>query len=416
MDPGKKRVVVTGLGTVNPLGNSVLDSWEAARSGKSGIGPITRFDASEFKTRIAGEVRDFDALAFVNAKELRRIDLFILYALASADMAVADAGLDHPEDLGDRTGVIIGTGIGGLSTTEKEKETLLSGGPKRISPFTIPAVLPNLAAGQVAIRHGARGPISCTVTACASGSNAVGDAFRAIADGYADVMIAGGSEAAVCPLTVAGFNAMRALSTRNDEPEKASRPFDRDRDGFVIGEGAGVLVLEELSRALDRRARIYAEIAGYATTSDAFHIAAPPPGHHGAVRAMELALRDARLLPADIDYINAHGTSTPLNDKMEALAIRSVFGEHTDKVLVNSTKSMIGHCLGAAGALETVAAMQSIEEGIIHPTINLDTLDPECAINVVRARAVEKNVSRFLVNSFGFGGHNGVAAFQKFEE
>ncbi len=414
MDPGKKRVVVTGLGTVNPLGNSVLDSWEAARSGKSGIGPITRFDTSEFKTRIAGEVRNFDALAYVNAKELRRIDLFILYALASADMAVADAGLDHPEDLGDRAGVIIGTGIGGLSTTEREKETLLSSGPKRISPFTIPAVLPNLAAGQVAIRHGARGPISCTVTACASGSNAVGDAFRAIANGYADIMIAGGSEAAVCPLTVAGFNAMRALSTRNDEPEKASRPFDLDRDGFVIGEGAGVLVLEELSRALDRRARIYAEVAGYATTSDAFHIAAPPPGHHGAVRAMELALRDARLLPADIDYINAHGTSTPLNDLYEVEAILKVFGDRED-LAVSSTKSMTGHLLGAAGGVESVFTVLAVAGSVLPPTINLERLEKECRLDFVPHASRKRDVRAALSNSFGFGGVNAVLAFRKFE-
>lgn len=414
MDPAKKRVVVTGLGTVNPLGNSVLDSWKAACSGKSGIGPITRFDASEFRTRIAGEVRNLDALAFVSAKELRRIDLFILYALASADMAVADAGLDHPEDLGDRAGVIIGTGIGGLSTMEKEKGTLLSGGPKRISPFTIPAVLPNLAAGQVAIRHGARGPISCTVTACASGSNAVGDAFRAVADGYADVMIAGGTEAAVCPLTVAGFNAMRAISTRNDEPEKASRPFDRDRDGFVIGEGAGVLVLEELSRALDRRARIYAEVAGYATTSDAYHIAAPPPGHPGAVRAMELALRDARLLPSDIDYINAHGTSTPLNDLYEVEAILQVFGDRED-LAVSSTKSMTGHLLGAAGGVESVFTVLAVTESVLPPTVNLDRPEKECRIDFVPHASRKRDVRAALSNSFGFGGVNAVLAFRKFE-
>lgn len=415
MDAGKKRVVVTGLGTVNPLGNSVLDSWEAACSGKSGIGPITRFDTSEFKTRIAGEVRNFDALAFVNAKELRRIDLFILYALASANMAVADAGLDHPEDLGDRTGVVIGTGIGGLSTTEKEKEILLSGGPKRISPFTIPAVLPNLAAGQVAIRHGARGPISCTVTACASGSNAVGDAFRAVADGYADVMIAGGTEAAVCPLTVAGFNAMRAISTRNDEPEKASRPFDRDRDGFVIGEGAGVLILEELSHAVKRRARIYAEVAGYATTSDAYHIAAPPPGHHGAVRAMELAMRNARLLPSDIDYINAHGTSTPLNDLYEVEAILQVFGDRED-LAVSSTKSMTGHLLGAAGGVESVFTVLAVAGSVLPPTINLDRPEKECRIDFVPHTSRKRDVRAALSNSFGFGGVNAVLAFRKFEE
>lgn len=414
MDAGKNRVVVTGLGTVNPLGNSVRDSWNAACAGKSGIGPITRFDASDFRTRIAGEVRNFDPLAFVGAKELRRNDLFIVYALASADMAVTDAGLDHREDLGDRAGVIIGTGIGGLATIEKEKETLLAGGPKRISPFTIPAVLPNLAAGQVAIRHGARGPISCTVTACASGSNAVGDAFRAVANGYADIMIAGGSEAAVCPLTVAGFNAMRALSTRNEDPERASRPFDVDRDGFVIGEGAGVLVLEELSHALSRRARIYAEVAGYAATSDAYHIAAPPPGHPGAVRAMELALRDARLLPSDIDYINAHGTSTPLNDLYEVEAILQVFGDRQD-LAVSSTKSMTGHLLGAAGGVESVFTVLAAAESVLPPTINLDRPEKECRLDFVPHASRKRDVRAALSNSFGFGGVNAVLAFRKFE-
>jgi 3-oxoacyl-[acyl-carrier-protein] synthase II len=414
MDTGKKRVVVTGLGTVNPLGISVRDSWNAACAGKSGIGPITRFDASDFRTRIAGEVRNFDPLAFIGAKELRRNDLFIVYALASADMAVSDAGLDHPEDLGDRAGVIIGTGIGGLATIEKEKETLLTGGPKRISPFTIPAVLPNLAAGQVAIRHGARGPISCTVTACASGSNAVGDAFRAVANGYADVMIAGGSEAAVCPLTVAGFNAMRALSTRNDDPEKASRPFDLDRDGFVIGEGAGILVLEELSHALDRRARIYAEVAGYATTGDAFHIAAPPPGHPGAARAMELALRDARLLPSDVDYINAHGTSTPLNDLYEVEAILRLFGDRED-LSVSSTKSMTGHLLGAAGGVESVFTVLAVAESVLPPTINLDRPEKECRLDFVPRTSRKRELRAALSNSFGFGGVNAVLAFRKFE-
>ena len=415
MDPLRKRVVVTGLGTVNPLGNSVRESWEAACSGRSGIGPITRFDPSDFRTRIAGEVRNFDPLAFVSAKELRRIDHFILYALASAEMAVSDAGLKHGEDLGDRAGVIIGSGIGGLSTMEREKETLMKDGPRKISPFTIPAVLPNLAAGQVSIRYGARGPISCTVTACASGNNAVGDAYRMIAGGRADMMITGGVEAAVCPLTVAGFNAMRALSTRNDDPEKASRPFDRDRDGFVISEGAGILVLEECSHALNRGAKIYAEVAGYATTSDAFHMAAPPPGHPGAFRSMKLALEDAGLRPSDIDYINAHGTSTPLNDAYEVEAILRLFGDRED-LAVSSTKSMTGHLLGAAGGLESIFTVLALAEDILPPTINLDHPEKACRLDFVPHISRKRKVRAALSSSFGFGGVNAVLAFRKFEE
>jgi len=415
MNPFKKRVVVTGLGTVNPLGNSVRDSWEAACSGRSGIGPITRFDPSDFRTRIAGEVRNFDPLAFVSAKEARRTDPFILYALASAEMAVSDAGLNHGKDLGDRAGVIIGSGIGGLSTTEREKETLLKHGPRKLSPFTIPAVLPNLAAGQVSIRYGARGPISCPVTACASGNNAVGDAYRMIACGQADVMITGGVEAAVCPLTVAGFNAMRALSTRNDDPGKASRPFDRDRDGFVISEGAGILILEEYAHALNRGARIYAEMAGYATTSDAFHVAAPPPGHPGAFRSMKLTLKDAGLRPSEIDYINAHGTSTPLNDAYEVEAVLRLFGDRED-LAVSSTKSMTGHLLGAAGGLESIFTVLAVAEGILPPTINLDHPEKECRLDFVPHASRKRQVRAALSNSFGFGGVNAVLAFRRFEE
>ena len=415
MNRNRKRVVVTGLGTVNPLGNSVRDSWEAACSGRSGIGPITRFDPSDFRTRIAGEVKNFDPSALFGAKAVRRTDPFVLYALASAEMAFLDAGFKEGETLGDRAGVVIGSGIGGLSTTEKEKETLMKQGPRKISPFTIPAVLPNLAAGQVSIRYGARGPISCTVTACASGSNAVADAFQAIAGGRADLMITGGVEAAVCPMTVAGFNAMRALSTKNDTPEKASRPFDRDRDGFIISEGAGILILEELSHALNREARIFAEVAGYAVTSDAFHVAAPPPGHPGAVRAMELALKDAGLEPSEIDYINAHGTSTPLNDLFEVEAILQVFGDRDD-LSVSSTKSMTGHLLGAAGGLESIFTVLALAEGILPPTVNLDNPEKKCRLDFVPHVSRKRKVRAALSNSFGFGGVNAVLAFRKYEE
>ena len=415
MNRSRKRVVVTGMGTVNPLGNSVRDAWEAACSGRSGIGPITRFDPSEFRTRIAGEVKNFDPSALFGAKAVRRTDPFVLYALASAEMAFLDAGFKEGETLGDRAGVVIGSGIGGLSTTEKEKETLMKQGPRKISPFTIPAVLPNLAAGQVSIRYGARGPISCTVTACASGSNAVADAFQAIAGGRADLMITGGVEAAVCPMTVAGFNAMRALSTKNDTPEKASRPFDRDRDGFIISEGAGILILEELSHALNRGAKIFAEVAGYAVTSDAFHVAAPPPGHPGAVRAMEFALKDAGLEPSEIDYINAHGTSTPLNDLFEVEAILQVFGDRDD-LSVSSTKSMTGHLLGAAGGLESIFTVLALAEGILPPTVNLDNPEKKCRLDFVPHVSRKRKVRAALSNSFGFGGVNAVLAFRKYEE
>ncbi len=415
MNRSRKRVVVTGMGTVNPLGNSVRDAWEAACSGRSGIGPITRFDPSEFRTRIAGEVKNFDPSALFGAKAVRRTDPFVLYALASAEMAFLDAGFKEGETLGDRAGVVIGSGIGGLSTTEKEKETLMKQGPRKISPFTIPAVLPNLAAGQVSIRYGARGPISCTVTACASGSNAVADAFQAIAGGRADLMITGGVEAAVCPMTVAGFNAMRALSTKNDTPEKASRPFDRDRDGFIISEGAGILILEELSHALNRGAKIFAEVAGYAVTSDAFHVAAPPPGHPGAVRAMELALKDAGLKPSDIDYINAHGTSTPLNDLFEVEAILQVFGDRDD-LSVSSTKSMTGHLLGAAGGLESIFTVLALAEDTLPPTVNLDNPEKKCRLDFVPHVSRKRKVRAALSNSFGFGGVNAVLAFRKYEE
>lgn len=411
----KRRVVITGLGTVNPLGNSLKETWEGVCSGKSGIGTITKFDPEGFSTRIAGEVKGFDPQAFVSAKEARRLDHFIIYALASAAMALEDAGLAIDRDLAERTGVIIGSGIGGLLTMEKAKETLTQQGPRRLSPFTIPAVLANLAAGQVSIRFGAKGPISCTVTACSSGANAIGDSFRLIAGGHADVMIAGGAEAAVGPLTIAGFNAMRALSTRNDAPEKASRPFDKDRDGFVIGEGSGILILEELSCALERGAGIYAEIAGLGVTSDAFHIAAPPPGHEGAARSMRLALQEAGLGTGDIDYINAHGTSTPLNDLYEVQAVKQVFGEKAFSLAVSSTKSMTGHLLGAAGGLEAIITVKAIKEGILPPTINLENPDEECNLDFVPDGPRRREIRAALSNAFGFGGVNAVLAFRKFE-
>jgi 3-oxoacyl-[acyl-carrier-protein] synthase II len=411
----KRRVVITGLGTVNPLGNGVKDAWAGICAGKSGIGMITKFNTDGFSTKIAGEVKGFDSQAFMSAKEARRLDDFIIYALASTAMALEDAGLVINAAGAERTGVIIGSGIGGLVTMEKAKETLTQQGPRRLSPFTIPAVLANLAAGQVSIRFGAKGPVSCTVTACSSGANAIGDSFRLIAGGYADAMITGGTEAAVCPLTVAGFNAMRALSTRNDAPEKASRPFDRDRDGFVIGEGCGILILEELSSALKRGARIYAEISGLGVTSDAFHIAAPPPGHEGAARCMRLALQEAGLGADDIDYINSHGTSTPLNDLYEVQAIKQVFGERARSLAVSSTKSMTGHLLGAAGGLEAVITAKAIEEGVLPPTINLENPDEGCDLDFVPHVSRKKEIRAALSSAFGFGGVNAVLVFRKFE-
>ncbi len=412
----RRKVVVTGLAAVSPLGNSLQETWSGICAGKSGISTVTKFDASQLRTRIGGELKGFDPLAFVSSKERRRIDDFIIYALACSEMALADSGLKIGPENADRTGVLIGSGIGGLSTLEQEKDVLNNGGAKRVSPFTIPAVLANLASGQVSIRFGAKGPISCVVTACASGSNSIGEAFRLIRDGYADAMIAGGSESAITPLSYAAFGSMRALSTRNDQPEKASRPFDKGRDGFVMGEGCGVLVLEELSAALDRGAKIYAEVAGYGLTSDAFHIAAPPPGHEGAVRCMRLALADAGLNPEDIDYVNAHGTSTPLNDLYETQAIKEVFGEHSRTLPVSSTKSMTGHLLGASGGLEAAICIKAMQDGILPPTINLDEPDLECDLDFVPHRARPAKISNVMSNAFGFGGANAVLVFRAYNQ
>ena len=393
-----------------------MDTWSGLCAGQSGIGPITKFDASGFETRIAGEIKNFDALAYVSKKELRRLDPFIIYCLASAEMAMADSSLVIDDSHAGSVGVVIGSAIGGLATLEKEKGILLQGGARKVSPFTIPSVLSNLGAGHVSIRFGARGPISCPVTACASGTTALGEAFRLIASGYADVVITGGADAAITPLAVAGFNAMRALSRRNGEPQKASRPFDLARDGFVISEGCGILILEELGAAQKRGARIYAEVAGYGTTSDAFHLAVPPPGHEGAVRCMQAALQDAGMNPSDIDYLNAHGTSTPLNDQYEAEAIKAVFGAHCSRLAVSSTKSMTGHMLGATGAVEAVVTTKALETGVLPPTINLDQPDPTCDLDFIPHSARQHGIQTAMSNTFGFGGVNAVIILKKYFE
>jgi len=416
MGDRRKRVVITGLGTVSPLGGTVEETWRNACAGTSGIGSITKFDTSGYKTSIAGEVRNFDPITFMTTKEYRRLDDFIVFALASTEMALKDASLVIDAGNAERVGVIIGSAIGGLTTLEREKEKLLSGGPRKMSPFAIPAVLANLASGNVSIRFGAKGPINCVVTACASGNNAIADAFNQIAWGYADAMIAGGTEAAICPLTIAGFNAMRALSTRNDEPERASRPFDKGRDGFIVSEGSGIIILEERDAALKRGARIYAELAGTAATSDAFHIAAPSEGHEGATRCMQLAIKDAGMEPEDIDYVNAHGTSTPLNDLYETQAIKKVFGPHSAKLMVSSTKSMTGHLLGAAGGIEAIFSARAIYEGIVPPTTNLEEPEDGCDLDFVPHTARKKEIRTAISNSFGFGGVNSVIVLKKFQE
>jgi 3-oxoacyl-[acyl-carrier-protein] synthase II len=412
----ERRVVITGMGTVNPVGNNVEETWAALCAGISGIGPITKFDPGNQATKIAGELKNFNPLLYVDKKELRRLDDFIIYALACADMAVKDSGLVIDEANAERVGTIIGSGIGGVKTIEREHTVLEQSGPRRVSPFTIPAVLPNLAAGQVSIRHTAKGPISCPVTACAAGTSAIGEAFRAIQGGWADAMIAGGIEAAITPFAIAGFNAMRALSTRNDEPAMASRPFDRDRDGFVMGEGGGIVILEELTLARKRGARIYAELCGYGCTADAYHMAAPPPGHEGAARSMEAALSSSGLMASAIDYINAHGTATPLNDIYETQAIKRVFGEHSRKLAVSSTKSMTGHLLGGAGGLEAIVAVKAVCEGVAPPTINLDNPEEGCDLDYVAHRAKEMNIEAALSNTFGFGGVNAVLVFRKLRD
>jgi len=407
---------VTGVGLVSPLGIGTKANWEALRAGRSGIGPITRFDASQFSARIAGEVKGFDPLQFVEKKDVKKMDVFIQLAIAAAQFAVDDAALQVTPGNATRVGVFIASGIGGFSTIEREHKALLEGGPRRISPFFIPAAIINLAAGQVSIRFGAKGPNSATCTACSASAHAIGDALEIIRRGRADVMIAGGSESAITPMGVGGFAAMRALSTRNDEPETASRPFDLNRDGFIMGEGAGVIILEELECARRRGAPIYAELVGYGMSADAFHITAPSEDGDGGVRVMTSALDDAGVAPAEIDYINAHGTSTPYNDKLETLAIRRLFGEHAAKLAISSTKSMTGHLLGAAGGLEAGITALAIRHQLVPPTINYRTPDPECDLDYVPNTARAMPITYALSNSFGFGGTNGALLFKKFEE
>jgi 3-oxoacyl-[acyl-carrier-protein] synthase II len=407
--------VVTGVGLVTALGTGTEDTWRGLCEGRSGITRITRFDTTQFPTKIAAEVKDFDPLLWFEKKDVKKMDSFIHYAVAAAEGAMKQAALTIDADLSERTGVFIGSGIGGFTIIEREHQAFLEGGPRKISPFFIPSSIINLAAGQVSIRFGARGPNSAPCTACSSGAHAVGDAFRVIARGDADVMICGGSEAAVTPMGVGGFAAMRALSTRNEEPQRASRPFDRDRDGFVVGEGAGVIVLEELEFAKKRGAKVIAELVGYGMSGDAYHITLPPDDGHGAHRVMLNAITDAGIRPDQVDYINAHGTSTPPNDRIETMAIKRLFGEHARRLAISSTKSMIGHLLGAAGAVEAGITSLVVQCGIVPPTINYEIPDPDCDLDYVPNKARKVDVRYALSNSFGFGGTNASLLFKKYE-
>lgn len=414
MEGMKRRVVVTGLGLITPLGTGIQKTWEGICKGASGIDRITTFDTSEFPVQIAGEVKDFNPEDFIERKEIKKMDVFIQYALSAGSMAIEDAGLKITEENADRVGVIVGAGIGGIHTIERYHSVLLENGQRRISPFFIPMLITNLAAGQISMRFGARGPNSCVTTACAAGTHAIGDSFKIIQRGDADAMIAGGSESAITPLTIAGFANMKALSSRNDTPQKASRPFDVERDGFVIAEGAGIVVLEELEVALARRAKIYAEVTGYGMTADAYHMTAPDPEGRGVVNCMRVALRDAGIAPEAVNYINAHGTSTPYNDKHETNAIKHVFGEHVHQLAVSSTKSMTGHLLGAAGGVEAAFCALALSEGIIPPTINYEHPDPECDLDYVPNHARHIDLENVISNSFGFGGTNACIVLKKY--
>ena len=411
-----RRVVVTGVGLVSAVGIGREETWSCVLAGKSGAAPITLFDTKDFSVTFAAEVKNFDPLQYVEKKEVKKMGRFIQFALAASQFAVEHAGLKISPDIADRTGVYIGSGIGGFDVIEREHTALMQGGPRRISPFFIPASIVNLASGFVSIRFGAKGPNSATCTACSSSAHAVGDSFRLIQRGDADVMIGGGSEAAITPMGVGGFAAMRALSLRNDCPEKASRPFDRERDGFVIGEGAGLLILEELGFAVKRGAPILAEIVGYGMSGDAFHITQPSEDAGGAVRAMRATLADAAVQPEQVDYINAHGTSTPYNDKLETLAIKKVFGEHAKKLAVSSTKSMTGHLLGGAGGLEAGLSVLALRDQVLPPTINYENPDPECDLDYVPNKARQAEVNYILSNSFGFGGTNAALLFKRYVE
>ena len=408
-----RRVVVTGLGITSPLGTGLEKNWDALSNGRSGIAPITHFDATDFPVRFAGEVRDLNLDDFVDKKEARKMDLFIHYAVAAATMAITDSGLEINEDNAERVGVVVGSGMGGLPSIEKYHGAFIDGGYRKISPFFIPMSIINLAAGQISILHGAKGPNIAPVSACATGTHAIGDAFRMIQRGDADAVISGGSESTVCPLGIGGFSVMKALSTRNDDPVAASRPFDKNRDGFVMGEGSGIVVLEEYESAKKRGARIYAEVLGYGLTADAHHLTAPSPGGEGAARCMQMALDTAGLNPQDVDYINAHGTSTPFNDLYETMAIKSVFGDHARKLMISSTKSMTGHLLGAAGGVEAIFSLLAMSRGVIPPTINYSEPDPECDLDYVPNEARQADVKVAISNSLGFGGTNATILFRK---
>ncbi|CAM4059034.1 beta-ketoacyl-ACP synthase II [Lederbergia lenta] len=410
----KKRVVVTGIGAISPVGNNAATTWENVLAGKSGIGPLTRLDPEQYSAKVAAEIKDFDVEKYIEKKEARKMDRFTHYAVGAALMAVEDANLKIDENNANRIGVWIGSGIGGMETFEKQFETFQKRGYRRVSPFFVPMMIPDMAAGQVSIYLGAKGVNSCTVTACATGTNSIGDAFKVIQRGDAEAMIAGGAEAPITQMAVAGFCANTALTT-NPDPHTASRPFDLNRDGFVIGEGAGIVVLEELEHALQRGAKIYAEIVGYGSTGDAHHITAPAPGGEGGARAMTIAIEDGGLKPEDIDYINAHGTSTPYNDKYETMAIKEVFGSHAYKLAVSSTKSMTGHLLGAAGGVEAIFSVLAIKDSIMPPTMNYETADPDCDLDYVVNGARKADVKAVLSNSLGFGGHNATIAFKKYE-
>ena len=410
----KRRVVITGIGALTPIGNTAKETWENALNGVNGIGKITRFDNSEFNIHVAGELKDFNIEDYIDKKESRRMDRFTQYAVVASDEAVKDSGLEIDDDNAERVGVWIGSGIGGIQALQDGFKVLYERGPRRVSPFFVPMMIPDMASGQVSIRHGAKGPNGATVTACATGTNSIGDAFKIIERGQADAMITGGTEAPITEMGVAGFQANRALSTSED-PDYASVPFSKDRDGFVIGEGAGVVVIEELEHALERGAHIYAEIVGYGMTGDAYHITAPAENGEGGARAMNEALKDAGVEAREVNYVNAHGTSTAYNDLYETLALKTVFGDHADNLLINSTKSMTGHLLGATGAVEAIISSLSLQHGKVHPTINLRNPDPECDLNYVPDGVEEGDFKYALSNNLGFGGHNASLLFKKYE-
>jgi len=412
------RIVVTGVGAVTPIGNTKEEFWQGMMECRSGGAPISRFDATQFETRFAAEVKNYDPLLVISRKEVQRMDLFAQFAMSAAVMAVEDSGIDFEKTNRERVGVVFGSGIGGMWTYHHQQQNLYerNGVPDRISPFFVPMLISDIAAGHIAIRYGLKGPNYATVSACATSSHSIGDAFMLLQRGNADVILAGGSEAVICPMGIGGFNAMKALSTRNDSPSTASRPFDKERDGFVMGEGGGMLVLETLEHAMNRGANIYAEICGIGLTDDAFHITQPAPGGEGAVRSMRLAIEDAGLVPTDIDYVNAHGTSTPFNDRSESAAIRTVFGDHANTMSVSSTKSMTGHLLGAAGAVEAIATVLAIKNSIAPPTINYTTPDPDCDLDYVPNAPKQRTIRAALSNTFGFGGHNATLCFKAFQE